>query len=186
MRFAVLILVWMLSASVIFAPPPPETRVVFGVRIAMESNSQMTSYVALLYSQEGILRRKSTFKKDDFIRMLSGFWPSPFNPKRINYFEQENVFGGVYVNDTLLEKIPYCPAFDSLWKIRWSDYPFRGSTDNFGWSNGLYRPTETQEKYLIDRYRIRHLDFDYFIDTNFWILLRDVSDTAWIRNYRSL
>jgi hypothetical protein len=184
MRTAFLLICWVLATSVIL-PPSGENRIVFGVRIAMGSNSQMTSFIALRYSPDGILRGKQNFTKDDFIRVLSGYWPSPFNPKRINYFEQENVFGGVYVNDTFLQKVPYCPALDSLWKIRYSDYPFRGSTES-GWSNGLYKPTAAQEKYLIDRYHIKHLDQDYFIDTNFWVLLRDVSDSAWVANYQGI
>jgi hypothetical protein len=180
----ILLVIWALGASVL-APPAGENRMVFGVRIAMSSNSQMTTFIGLRYSAEGVLREKRYFSKDEFIKVASGFWPSPFNPKRINYFEQENVFGGVYVNDTFLEKIPYCPVLDSLWKIRYSDYPFRGVND-VGWSNGLYKPTTAQEKYLIDRYHIKHLDQDYFIDTNFWVLLRDVSDSAWVANYHAI
>lgn len=185
MRWLAFVMLWWGFSAITPVPQVNGDRVVFGVRIAMSSNSQMTSFVALRYSPDGVLREKRNFTRDDFIRVLSGFWPSSFNPKRINYFEKENVFGGVYVNDTLLQKIPYCPAFDSLWKIRFSDYPFRGGNES-GWSGGLYKPTLAQQQYLIDRYHIRHIDQDYFIDSNFWVLLRDVSDSAWIANYRSI
>lgn len=185
MRLLLIVAFWVVETSVLLPPSESTARIVFGVRIAMSSNSQLTSFVGLRYSQEGLLKEKRIFTRDDLIRVLSGYWPSPFNPKRINYFEQENVFGGVYVNDTFLEKVPYCPAIDSLWKVRFSDYPFNNG-NGVGWSNGLYRPTTAQEKYLIDRYHIKHLDIDYFIDTNFWVLLRDVSDSAWRANYRSI
>ncbi|MDH4474568.1 MAG: hypothetical protein QE487_18335 [Fluviicola sp.] len=185
MRYLVLCLFWVLGTAVVDPPPAEEGRIVFGVRISMTHSSQMTSFIAIRYNSEGALREKRIFSREDFIKVLSGFWPSPFNPKRINYFEQENVLGGVYVNDTFLEKIPYCPAFDSLWKIRYSDFPFRGGSE-VGWSNGLYKPVLSQEKYLIDRYHIKHLDQDYFIDTNFWVLLRDISDSTWRANYRAL
>src|SRR3989338_8753578 len=155
MRFALLCLFWVLGTAVADPPPAEEGRVVFGVRISMTHSSQMTSFIAIRYNSEGVLREKRIFSREEFIKVLSGFWPSPFNPKRINYFEQENVLGGVYVNDTFLEKIPYCPVL-------------------------------AQEKYLIDRYHIKHLDQDYFIDTNFWVLLRDISDSTWRANYRAL
>jgi len=176
--------VWVVGTSVTF-PPGNEARVVFGVRIAMTSNSGMTSFVAFRYGSDGSLREKRSFNRDEFIKVLAGFWPSPYNPKRINYFEQENIFGGVYVNDTVLEKIPYCPVLDSLWKIRFSDYPFRGGSET-GWSGGLYKPTLLQQKYISDRYGVKHIDQDYFVDTSFWKLLRDVSDSAWVANYRYL
>lgn len=184
--FTLLVLFWACITAFTFHRPPGEgDRIVFGVRISMTHSSQMTSFIALRYSAEGVLREKRNFTKEEFIKVLSGFWPSPFNPKRINYFEQERVMGGVYINDTFMEKIPYCPALDSLWKVRFSDYPFRGGNE-VGWSNGLYKPTTAQELYLIDRYHIKHMDLDYFIDTNFWNLLRDVSDSTWVVNYKAM
>lgn len=183
MRSVIVIALWVLGSSVLL--PQQEGRVVFGVRIAMSANSTMTSFVAMRYSADGILREQKSFYRDDFIRVISGYWPSSFNPKRINYFEQENVLGGVLYDSTTLQQYPYCPAIDSLWKIRFSDYPFRGGNET-GWSLDMYKPSLKQEKYLVDRYHIKHLDLDYVIDTNFWILLRDVSDSLWIMNYRSI
>jgi len=183
MRIALIVICWVFATALL--APPKETRVVFGVRIAMGQNSQMTSFIAMRYGTDGSLREKKLFQQDEFIKVLSGYWPSPFNPKRINYFEQENIFGGVLVDSVLKKNYPYCPAFDSLWKIRFSDYPFRGSSET-GWSLGMYKPSLKQEKFLADRYHIDHLDLDYVIDTNFWVLLRDVTDSMWIANYRSI
>jgi len=184
MRKWLIIAVWFTGVSVRYAGEQ-HTRVVFGVRIAMTANSQMTSFIALRFDEGGFLREKRAYSKDDFIRIASGFWPSVFNPKRINYFEQEHVFGGVYVNDTIQAKIPYCPGMDSLWKIRFSDYPFRSGFEK-GWSGGLYKPTLAQQKYLVSRYAVGHIDQDYFVDTSFWKLMRDVSDTTWIGHYKAI
>lgn len=183
MRSAIVILLWMLGSSVLL--PQEGDRVVFGVRIAMGHNSTMTNFIALRYSADGALRERRQYERDDFIRILSGYWPSSFNPQRINYFEQENVLGGVLYDSATLQQYPYCPALDSLWKIRFSDFPFRGGNET-GWSLDMYKPSVKQEQYLIDRYHIKHLDLDYIIDTNFWVLLRDVSDSTWIVNYRSI
>jgi len=183
MRFAVIIGLWLVCTSVFV--PEQETRVVFGARISMTQNSEMTTFIAMRYGTDGTLREQKVINRDDFIRILSGFWPSPFNPKRINYFEKENIFGGVFVDSVLLEKVPYCPALDNLWKVRYSDYPFQGGSEE-GWSLGMYKPSEKQEEYLYDRYGVGDLDMDFFIDTNFWTLLRDVSDSTWIMNYKSI
>ncbi len=156
---------------------------VFGVKISQSSTGSIISYIALRYSADGNLREKRPCNKDEFIKIISGFWPTNFNSKRENFFEKNGVVGGVFVNDTLLQKVSYCPALDSLWKIRYSDYPFSGN-DEKGWSLSGNRPSLKQEKYLSDRYHIKQLDFEYIIDSNFWNLMRDVSDTIWISNYR--
>ena len=72
---------------------------------------------------------------------------------------------------------------DSLWKLRYSDYPFRNNTDR-GWSNELYKPSSNQAKFLYKNYGIYDIDFNYFIDSNFWQILKDVQDENWINRYR--
>ncbi|TSJ41688.1 hypothetical protein [Fluviicola chungangensis] len=162
----------------------PAYRVVFGVRIATGVNSSVVSFVAMKYSDDGILRAKRYFtSKDEFIKVLSGYWPSPFNPDKTDYFKLNNIVGGVFVNDTIRAEIGYCPALDSLWKIRFSDWPYVGRNEA-GWSLNRIRPSLKQEEYLANRYHIKQLDFDYIVDTNFWKLMYDVTDTTWIENYK--
>ena len=164
---------------------PGESHVSFGVRIAMDMNSQMITFIGLRYSSDGILRDKKIFRREEFIKVLAGYWPSPFNPKRINYFVQEKVVGGAWHNDTINQDVTVCPVLDSLWKIRFSLYPFKGLNEA-GWSAGQYQPSLKQQKYLSDRYHIRHMDLDFFVDTNFWNLLRDASDEKWIASYKAI
>lgn len=157
---------------------------VFGAKISTGPNSSMVSFVAMRYSSDGILRAKRYYtSKDEFIKVLSGYWPSPFNPERIDYFKENKVMGGVFVNDTIRVEIGYCPALDSLWKIRFSDWPYKGMNEA-GWSLGKMRPGLKQEQYLAERYHIKQLDFEYIVDTNFWKLLYDVTDSTWISNYK--
>jgi len=167
--------------------PEPTDRVVFGVRISVGANSQIVSYVAMRYSPDGVLREKRNYTHDEFIRVVSGDWPSSYNPKKQNLFELNGVQGGVIYNDTFKKSYPYCPAFDSLWKIRYSDYPFKGGErSGTGWSLGIYSPSLKQQKYIADHYHIKYLDTDFIIDTNFWQLLKDVQDSAWISSYKNL
>ncbi|MNU73038.1 hypothetical protein D3C71_625130 [compost metagenome] len=162
----------------------PSSKVVFGVKISTGTNSSLVSFVAMRYSGDGVLRAKRIYtSKDEFIKVLSGYWPSPFNPQKIDYFKENNVMGGVFVNDTIRIEVGYCPALDSLWKIRFSDWPYKG-WNQAGWSLNKSRPGLKQEEYLSKRYNIKQLDFDYIVDTNFWNLLYDVTDSTWISNYK--
>lgn len=162
----------------------PAFKVVFGVKISTGANSTLVSYIAMRYSDDGVLRAKRIYtSKDEFIKVLSGYWPSPFNPQKIDYFKENNVMGGVFVNDTIRIEVGYCPALDSLWKIRFSEWPYKGWSQA-GWSLNKSRPSLKQEEYLAKRYHIKQLDFDYIVDTNFWNLLYDVTDSTWISNYK--
>lgn len=183
MKYCILILLLLFSFS-FSKVDQPSYRIVFGARISTGSNSSVVSFVAMRYSNDGILRAKRVFtSRDEFIKVLSGYWPSPFNPGKIDYFKQNKIVGGVFVNDTIQAKIGYCPALDSLWKIRFSDWPYHGKNEA-GWSLGRTRPSLKQEEYLAKRYNIKQLDFDYIVDTCFWKLLYDVTDSTWIENYK--
>lgn len=163
----------------------PPDKIIFGVRIAMGPNSELIRFIAIRYSGYGVLREKRNFNSVDFIKILSGEWPSYFNPKQQNLFEVEGINGGVYKNSALQLIETSCPVFDSLWKLRWSDFPFQHGKEK-GWSKGLYKPSATQEIYLCHRYDIKQLDFEYILAHNFWNLLRDVSDPNWIEAYKTL
>ena len=183
MKYLILIIVFLtLGGSTV----PTADRSVFGVRIGVASNGQMVTYVGVTLTPSGNIRSQRFFSRDEFINVLSGEWPSPYNPQRKNLFEENKVFGGVIFNDTFMKKYTYCPAFDSLWKIRYADYPFLGGPRDPGWSLGIYSPSLKQTKYLADRYHISYLDNDYVVDTNFWQLLRDVTDSVWISEYKNL
>lgn len=185
MKFLVpVILLFTLGGSTL--PDPGVGRAVFGVRIGLVANGQMVSYVGIRYNPTGTVKEERFFTREEFIHVLSGDWPSPYNPTKKNLFEENKIVGGVIFNDTFMKKYTYCPAFDSLWKIRYSGYPTLNGPKEIGWSLGIYTPSLKQTKHLADRYNIKYLDNDYVIDTNFWKLLHDVTDSAWISEYKNL
>lgn len=181
MRFYYLIFAWLICSSVQFSEI---ARPVFGVRVAFQANSAMTTFVCFLDNGR-VYTHKRVVTQDEFIKIISGYWPSIYNPKRINYFEERNLPCGFQLDSITNKPITYCPAFDSLWKIRFSTYPFRTSAE-MGWSNKLHKPAPGQEIYLHNNYGIKQIDADFFLDTNFWKLLNDVLDPTWVRNYKSL
>tara|TARA_Y100000385_G_scaffold280419_1_gene331601 strand:- start:3571 stop:4122 length:552 start_codon:yes stop_codon:yes gene_type:complete len=176
-----LITVWVISSSVILVPT---VRPVFGVRVSIGANSSITTFACFIDNGKG-LTSKRIVDPETFIKIASGYWPTKYNPKKINYFEENGIDCGIYFDSLEMKKIPSCVPLDSLWKIRFATYPFKGNVE-MGWSNKYHKPAPKQEMYLHDRYGINHIDGDFFLDTSFWMLLNDVMDPIWIENYKAI
>jgi hypothetical protein len=175
------IIIWFLFCSV---QPSQKVQAVFGVRIAFQANSQYYTFVCFL-KNDRVLSHKRVVSQDEFIKIVSGYWPSLYNPNKVNYFKERNLDCGVIVDSITRKATSYGAAFDSLWKIRFSTYPYRTMAEE-GWSNKLYKPAPAQEIYLYNTYGIKQIDADFFLDTSFWKLMNDVVDPVWISNYKSL
>ncbi len=158
---------------------------VFGVAFGY---NQMNEYYHLVaYQRVGTnLMNKRVLRRDEFIYYFSGFYPSKYNPTRINYFDKYGIWGGVYVDSISNEKIPYCPALDSLWKVRYSEFPALGGYEHYGWSNDKLNPSAGQMQYLMDRYNIKGINNEYIFDDKFILLLKDMTDSLWIENYKAI
>lgn len=182
-KYILLILLWFLCGSIVYSPTQT-ARGVFGVRIAFQANSQFLTFVAFLQNDR-TLNHKRILSQTEFINFASGHWPSIYNPKRINYFEERNLQCGIYTDTFSLKEATYCVPLDSLWKIRFSTYPIRGSSEE-GWSSQMYNPSDKQDLFLFENYNVRSIDGDFFLDSNMWNLLSDVQDPVWIKNYKSL
>jgi hypothetical protein len=180
----VLLVIWGMFVSIIPANSDPEPRAVFGVRVSIGANSMLTTFVCYINTGRTLTHTR-VCDEDTFIKIVSGHWPSIYNPKRENLFELNGLGCNVFEDSITLQKIPSCVPFDSLWKIRFSVYPFRTGNE-IGWSNKYHKPSPAQEIYLTNRYGINHIDGDFFLDTSFWMLLKDVTDPDWIANYNSL
>lgn len=162
----------------------PANRTVFGVRISYSSTGSV--YTLAVFIHDGrVLTKKKILSDKEFAFFASGEWPSIYNPMRQNLFDENAVYGGVYEDSITLQKIPYCFALDSLWKVRFRMYPFQGKNE-YGWSQDAYFPSLKQKKYLYDRYGVEQIDTKFFLDTSFWKLLRDVRDPQWISTYKNI
>jgi len=162
----------------------PPARPVFGVKVSIGTNSQITSFVCFLNNGR-VLTKKRIVDQETFVKIVSGYWPSVYNPKRIDYFKEHNINCAIFMDSITLKPMVGCVPIDSLWKIRFSTYPYKHNTER-GWSNKYHKPSPGQEQYLYNRYGIRHIDGDYFLDTSFWMLMEDVTDSSWIANYRAI
>ncbi len=175
------ICIWIVASSVV---PIRELKPVFGVQIRHLQTTKMHSFVAFI--DNGLeLTYKKILTDDDFVKYASGHWPNIYNPKRINLFEENGVGCGMFQDSLMLKAVPYCFPVDSLWKIRYSEYPFQGGSEK-GWSNDFTKPSLRQAQYLEENYLVKDVNRDYFLDTNLWKILRDVRDPEWIENYKSI
>ncbi|TXI87233.1 MAG: hypothetical protein E6Q37_02465 [Crocinitomicaceae bacterium] len=172
---------WVVCASVV---PNPSLRPVFGVQVRPQTGSNMFTFVAFLDNGRELTYRK-ILNTDDFVRIASGHWPSIYNPTRENLLEKNRIACGMFNDSIHLKLIPYCFATDSLWKIRFSEYPFNNGSGK-GWAGDYSKPSARQALYLKENYKVDNVDHNYFLDTNFWKIMRDIQDTAWIAHYKSL
>lgn len=179
-------LLLIISTSILFLSVQfkAELRTVFGVRVSYQATGQMITLVAF-FSDGKMQSNRRILSVKEFIHYASGDWPSIYNRNRMNLFDLNGVTGGIYRDSITNEKFPYCFALDSLWKLRFNYHPFEGMNSR-GWSQDQFTPSEGQRKFLYQQYDMDHLDTKFFIDTNFWKLLRDVTDPEWIATYRSV
>lgn len=177
----VVIIVWLLCSSVLYNV---EMKSVFGVRVSIGVNSSINTYVCFQHNGRSLINKR-LFDEQSFIKIVSGYWPSIYNPKRINYFDKNNIGCGVAIDSITMKEYSYCEPFEELWKIRFATYPFQHNAE-MGWSNKYHKPAPSQEKYLYDRYGVESVDANFFLDTSFWLLLQDVQDSTWIMSYKAL
>lgn len=184
LRIVIFLCIWGISTSINVVNDAP--RPVFGVRIAIGPNSAINQYACFILNN-GVLTKKRMYDEKSFIKVISGEWPSIYNPERINYFDSMNINCGVLKDSVTLQEYHYCQPFDSLWKLRFEIYPFRGyANDQIGWTSRLNKPTLKQEKYLYDRYNVSSIEEQFFVDTNFWRLMEDVQDPLWVASYKAM
>lgn len=177
----VFILLWTITSSVVLAPG---VRAVFAVQVHVQANSQL--YLITAYLNNGrTLTHQKFMSKDEFAKFASGKWPSIYNPNRLNLLQENNLLCGLAKDSITGKDVVYCSPLDSLWKIRFSDYPFNNGKEK-GWSPELYKPSLKQALYLQQRYGVSDLDVGVFIDSSFWKIMRDVQDTMWIKQYKAM
>lgn len=180
-KYIFAIFLFLLTTSVHF---DVATRTIFAVRVSPQATGDMVT-ILVFFNNGHSNAYKKTLSLKEFCFFASGTWPSIYNRNRINLFELNGVNGGVIVDEfTKKPTHPYCPAIDSLWKIRFDKYPYKGKELEIGWSTDSSFPGKRQMNYLTSEYNIGNIDNHYFSDTNFWKILRDVVNPEWIDNYR--
>ena len=180
---------FLLIALVVFASNVPKQHTVldptndvkFGVKIGILPTGGITQY-ALFFYKNNRLMGKQPISKEELVKIGTGKWPIPRTTKFHDFFKENDFYEDTLENGEIID---YGAAFDSLWKVRFQYHPMKQGKEE-GWSNGDYKPSLKQQKYIYDRYGVRGYDQDYFSDTSFFKLLKDVMNPEWIKHYKSL
>jgi hypothetical protein len=176
-----ILLSWFLLSAILWIP---SGKGVFGVCVSYQATGNVTTYMAYIQNPMGYSHRR-TLSENEFIKFASGHWPSVYNPRKENLFALEQINCGVDMDVNLRLENVYCNPMSSLWKLRFRVAPMKGIQEE-GWSGKEYRPSSGQEQYLYKEFGIRNIDRDFFVDTNFWKLLRSVENPEWINYYKNL
>lgn len=159
----------------------PSSGIKFGVKIGILPTGGITQYAIFFYKNDRFLG-KQPVSKEELVKIGTGKWPIPRTTKFHDFFKENNFYEDTLPNGEIVD---YGAAFDSLWKIRFQYHPLKQGKDD-GWSNGDYRPSLKQQEYIYHRYGVRGYDQEYFSDTSFFKLLKDVMNPEWIEHYKSL
>jgi hypothetical protein len=158
--------------------------VTFGVKIGIMPTGSLVQ-LAIFHYRGGKAASVQPISKTEFFKIGSGQWPLPKSRAAHDFFEEQGL-NDLHKYDSLAEPpIDINAALDSLWKIRYQEHPFKAKLGK-GWSNGRFRPSNKQQAYIYNTYGVRGYDQDYFSDTAFFQLMRDVVNPEWITNYKSL
>ncbi|MEZ4740269.1 MAG: hypothetical protein R2818_13155 [Flavobacteriales bacterium] len=157
----------------------------FGISLNTGLNNQLFTLFSVKQF-EGRVIHTDPLTREQFVLQAQGAVPSKANPEGINYFRKYEVELCLpLVQDTVERFLMDCEVFDRLWKLRFWDYPFKlmeGQHPGKGWAENRTAPSPRQLLLLTD-YGMLRLG-DLAVGENAFRLLRDVSDSAWVDNYR--
>lgn len=152
-----------------------------GVKIGMLPTGGLYQF-ALIYYKNGKKTSIQPITQDRMIKVGTGKWPIPGTRTFHDFFADQQMY--VFPEDSQ-GVFNLQASIDSLWKIRFNEHPYIPNFDH-GWSQGDYRPSLKQQAYIYDRYGVRGYDQEYFMDSSFFKLLKDVQDPLWIQAYRTM
>lgn len=183
--YSFLVLLLAIGLSLTNEPIQPKgsapDKVSFGVKIGIAPTGGLTHY-ALMFYKDQRLQSIQEVSLERLINIGTGKWPIPRTTVFHDFFEEFGMYNDTLEDGTVLD---YGDAFDSLWKVRFNVHPFDHRLGK-GWSLGEIRPSLKQQAYIYDRYGVRGYDQEFFADTSFFKLLKDVLDPNWINEYKTL
>jgi hypothetical protein len=160
-----------------------ELKSVFGISVSIQSTPDLIHFIA--YQTDGSQTFNKRFlTRKEFLYYASGMRYSVYNPERINYFARYGIKSYAFKDSVYMTDVLIGGPVDSLWKLKFSSYPYRGNYEK-GWSSEHYQPSQSQNAFLLDTYSMDLSVGGCVVDTNVWRLLRDIQDPKWVESYRA-
>lgn len=177
----VILIIWEISCSVI---PLDEPKGVFALKIGIQGDGSLYTLYAFIDNGRTLTHQR-ILTNQEFIRFATGYWPSIYNPQKIDYFKLHNIDCGIVRDVNNVTNHTYCVPLDSVWKLKYIYFPFSNNSES-GWAKGTYGPSIKQFNFLKDNYQIESFENSFFMNDNLWKLFRDIQNQEWIKNYKSL
>lgn len=167
-RNFIIILLLIVVTSTVEAQNKSKSKFYFGFSFGQQvSGSGLMNYgivKVLANGKKEIIRLTDT----NFKLQIAGKQESLANPDNINFFLENKIMW---------------QTLDQLWKIKYSEYPFRKRLDNKGWAHKKYAPSPQQMK-ILNQYGIKFIT-DFCYGDNAFKLLKAMQDGEWVSRYQN-
>ncbi len=143
----------------------------FFIKLANGESSNLVRYGVIDVNKRGG-KTLHYLNRENFMYEFTGNRPSKANPDTIDFMKEYN--------------ISY-QAIKSLWKIKYSEYPWhqKYANDNIGWAGRAQAPSIRQMQFL-KQYGIKKFITEPIYGNNLIKLLQDVQDESWRTEYMNL
>jgi hypothetical protein len=175
------VVIWGICCSVL---PKEEPKGVFALKIGIQGDGSLYTLYGFINNGRTLTHQR-ILTNQEFVRFASGFWPSIYNPEKINFFKLNNIDCGIVNDVNNVTNHTFCVPLDSVWKLKYIYFPFSNNPET-GWAKGSYGPSEKQFNYLKENYNLVSFENSYFKDEFLWKLFIDIQKQDWINNYKSL
>jgi len=139
----------------------------FGINLQPCTDDLVT--FAIITINESGKKQVTVLKRNNFIRQMIGFENSLANPEEINILQQADINGP--------------EVFMDFWKLRYSEYPYRGMEGETGWARNKYGPSPEQRQ-MLKAFGMEFLS-DYAYGDNLIKLMKAMLDANWVSEYMS-
>lgn len=158
----------------------------FGLSISPASDGQLFS-LFLVKVHEGKVLETRPLGREQFVKQAQGRMNSDANPAKEDLFAKFDIKACYLPPDSVAMgySVRDCSVLDDLWKLRYWEYPQQGQDGPRtiqGWAAKPLKPSDRQLG-ILSVYGIRLVN-DMVLGDAIFRLLHDMSDPAWVGNYR--
>ncbi|MCX7862322.1 MAG: hypothetical protein N2449_04945 [Bacteroidales bacterium] len=132
------------------------------------STSDVITFAIVELNEKGEVVNRIFLKRTDWLRQIVGIQESIANVEGKNLMKE----AGVENPDIVKE----------LWKLRYSEFPYR-SSDEKGWASNPRKPSDEQMK-MLNRFGIFSLN-DFVVGEKLFELFKAMEDPGWVSEYQS-